>query len=293
MPSLQSRLLRPLLRTQRLAQRYATIEGTRRMSRFSERPGKLPRGVTSKVFTQGNLQYEWLTPLDFDADRVLYYLHGGGFVFPLWNPLRRVVAHIIGLARMRALMVHYRLAPEHPFPAAIEDCMAGYRWLISEEGFDPGNIAFAGESAGANLVVATLLALRDVGEPLPRRAVPFCGPFDLDVGGAFTSEVDVMFHPHFVSRQMLAYRGTADPRNPLVSPIYADLCGLPSLLIQVGSKEGFLDECRLLAKNAQEAGVMVTLEIWSEMWHYWHLFVPFLPEARQAIQSIATFVGSP
>ncbi len=293
MPSLQSRLLRPLLRVQRLAQRYATIEGTRRMSQASERPGRLPMAVTSERFTQGDLQYEWLTPPEFDADRVLYYLHGGGFVFPLWNPLRRVIAHIISAARMRALVVHYRLAPEHPFPAAIEDCVAGYRWLTSEGGIKPENVAFAGESAGANLVVTTLLALRDAGEPLPRRAVPYCGPFDLEAGGAFTSRGDVMFHPRFVSRQMLAYRGEADPRNPLLSPIYADLRGLPPLLIQVGSKEGFLDECRLLAKKAQEAGVTVTLEVWPEMWHYWHLFVPFLPEARQAIHRIAAFVGAP
>ncbi len=123
--------------------------------------------------------------------------------------------------------------------------------------------------------------------------MPFCGPFDLEAGGAFTSGVDVMMHPHFISKQMLAYRGDTDPRNPLVSPIYADLRGLPPLLIQVGSKEGFLDGCRLLAKKAQEADVTVTLEVWPEMWHYWHLFVPFLPEARQAIDRIAAFVGSP
>jgi acetyl esterase/lipase len=291
MPSLQGRILRPLLRVQRLAQRVAAIEGTRRMSRPSERPGKLPRGVSSGFFTQGSLLYEWLTPTDFDAGRVLYYLHGGGFVFPLWNPLRRVIAYIVSEARMRALAVHYRLAPEHPFPAAVEDCVAGYRWLISEGGIDPENIAFAGESAGANLVIATLLALRDAGDPLPRRAVPFCGPFDLEAGGAFTSRVDVLFHPHFVSRQMLAYRGDADPRHPLVSPIYADLRGLPPLLIQVGSKEGFLDDCTALAKKAQEAGVTVTLEVWPDMWHYWHMMVPFLPEARRAIQSIADFVS--
>ena len=103
MSSWQSQILRPLLRAQWLAQRYASIEGTRRLSRASERPGELPGGVTSEIFTQGDLQYEWLTPPEFDADRVLYYLHGGGFVFPLWNPLRRVIAHVISAARMRAL----------------------------------------------------------------------------------------------------------------------------------------------------------------------------------------------
>ena len=187
MSSPQSQLLRPLLRVQRLAQRYATIEGARRMSQSSEHPGKLPKGVTSEIFTQGDLQYEWLTPPKFDSDKVLYYLHGGGFVFPLWNPLRRVVAYIISRARMRALVVHYRLAPEHPFPAAIEDCVAGYHWLTSAGNIAPGNIAFAGESAGANLVISTLLTLRDNGEPLPRCAVPIGGPFDVDTARAFTS----------------------------------------------------------------------------------------------------------
>jgi monoterpene epsilon-lactone hydrolase len=102
-----------------------------------------------------------------------------------------------------------------------------------------------------------------------------------------------MLHPRFISKPMLAYRRDADPRNPLVSPIHADLRDLPPLLIQVGSKEDFLDECGMLAKKAQQAGVAVTLEVWPEMWHYWHLFVPFLPEARQAIDRIAAFVGAP
>ena len=293
MPSLQSRLLRPLLRVQRFSQGYATIDGMRRLSRASERPGKLPRGVTAERFTQGDLQYEWLTPPEFDPHRVLYYLHGGGFVFPLWNPLRRVIAYITSAARIRTLAVHYRLAPEHPFPAAIDDCVMGYRWLTTEAGIKPQNIALAGESAGANLVVTTLLALRDAGEPLPGRAVPFCGPFDLEAGGAFSGNVDCMIHPRFVSKHMLAYRGSADPCHPLLSPIHADLRGLPPLLIQVGSREAFLDESRLLARKAQEAGVTVTLEVWPGMWHYWHLFVPFLPEARQAIDRIAAFISAP
>ena len=292
MSSVQSQVLQPLLRVQRLAQRFATIEGTRRLSQASEHSNNLPKGVTSSLFKQGNLQYEWLTPPEFDAKRVLYYLHGGGFVFPLWNPLRRVIAYIISGAKIRALAVHYRLAPENPFPAAIEDCVAGYHWLTSEQAIAPKDIVFMGESAGANLVVATLLTLRDSREPLPRKAAPLCGPLDLEAGGAFTCDIDPMANPRFVSKQILAYRGKADPRNPLLSPVYADLHGLPPLLIQVGSQEAFLDESILLARQARQAGVTVTLEVWPGMWHYWHLFVPFLPEARQAINRIIGFVGS-
>ncbi len=293
MPSLRGRILRPLLRIQRTAQHYFTMEGTIQMSRRSERAGRLPRGVKSEVFSQGDLQYEWLIPTDYDPDWVLYYLHGGGFVFPLWNPLRRVIAYIASAARVRALAVHYRLAPQFPFPAAIDDCVTGYRWLTSAAGIIPEHIAFTGESAGANLVVTTLLTLRDAGDPLPHRAMPICGPFDLQAGGSFRGSVDVMINPHFVAKHMLAYRGTADPCNPLLSPIYADLRGLPPLLIQVGSKEAFLDESKRLARRAHEAGVPVRLEVWANMWHYWHIFAPFLPEANQAIEHIAAFIRAP
>ena len=293
MPSTQSQMLYPFLSAQRFAQRFMTIDGQRSMSRASEQPDKLPKGVTSSIFQHGNLQCEWLTPPDCNTKRVLYYIHGGGFVFPLWNPLRRVIAWIIGELGLRALCVHYRLSPEHPFPAAIEDCVVGYRWLIAEQGIVPDDIVFIGESAGANLVMTTLLTLRDSGEPLPHRAVPICGAFDLDEsGGAFRGDIDRMINPRFVSKQIVAYRANADPHNPLLSPIHADLRGLPPLLIQVGAKEAFHDESVLLAYKAQEAGVAVTLEVWPEMWHYWHLFIPFLPEARQAIDQIVLFVGA-
>lgn len=292
MSSLQSRLLLPLIYLQRFAQRFVTIEGVRRMSQKSEAPGKLPHGVTVEQFTRGSLKYEWLTPPDDDADKVLYYLHGGGFVFPLWNPLRQCVARIISKARVRALAPHFRLAPEHPFPQAIEDCVAGYRWLITEGGFRPENVTIAGESAGGNLVMGTLLSLRDQGDPLPGKAAAICTPFNLTVDGGYTNTTDPMINPRFISKQFQVYRGDADPRHSLLSPIHADLHGLPPILIQVGSREAFLDESRLFASKAEQAGVRVKLEVWPGMWHGWHLLAPMLPEATQAIGSIADFIRS-
>jgi acetyl esterase/lipase len=285
-------LIRVFLRAQKLAQRFATIESVRRMSRWSERFYSVPKDVRWEKIMRNELTYEWLTPKDAGSDKVIFYIHGGGFVFPLYNPTRYVAAYLARLAGMRVLLAGYRLAPEHPFPAAVEDCATAYRWLISAGSVLPEQVVFVGESAGGNLVITTMLSLRDAGDPLPSGAVSICPVFDFEGGGSFYVQDDPMVEADFMMLQLNAYRGSADPRDPRLSPLYADLRGLPPLLIQIGASEILRSGAEELALRAKQAGVPTMLETWPEMWHYWHLFVPFLPEAQQAMQRIKQFLHS-
>jgi len=290
--SLSSSLIRVFLRAQRLAQRGASIQSVRRVSRWSERLYSVPKDVRWEKVPRGDLTYEWLIPREAVTPQVIFHIHGGGFVFPLYYPERFTTAYLARSAGVRALLVDYRLAPEHPFPAAVEDCLKAYRWLVTEEGVLPEQVEFTGESAGGNLVVTTLLALRDAGDALPAGAVSVCPVLDFEGGGTFFAQDDPMVDADFVMRQITAYRGNADPRTPLLSPLYADLRGLPPLLLQVGEAELLRSGAEALAERAEQAGVEVTFHVWPGMWHFWHLFVPRLPEARQAMAEIQAFIHS-
>jgi acetyl esterase/lipase len=262
------------------------------MSRWTERLYRVPNDVLRQSVCIGELAHEWLIPQGADATQVLFHIHGGGFVFPLYDPERYTTAYLARSAGVRALLVDYRLAPENPFPAAIEDCIGAYRWLVTERDVPPERVVFTGESAGGNLVVTTLLALRESGDPLPAGAVSICPVFDFEAGGTFYTQRDPMLHPDFVIRQLAAYRGQADPRTPLLCPLYADLQGLPPILLQVGGDELLREGTEAFAARAEEAGVEVTLRVWPRMWHFWHLFAPWLPEAREAMTEIRDFVLS-
>jgi acetyl esterase/lipase len=292
MSSRTSNLIRSLLRVQRLAQRRATIDGVRRLSRWTERLYSVPKDVRWEKVSQGEFTYEWLVPEHLATSQVLFHIHGGGFVLPLYNPGRFTTAYLARLAGARALLVDYRLAPEHPFPAALEDCIEAYHWLITNEGVPPEQVILTGESAGGNLVVTTLLGLRDAGSPLPAGGVSICPVFDFEGGGAFYTQDDPMVLADFAMLQFTAYQGNADPQTPLLSPLYAELQGLPPLLIQVGEAELLLSAAEVFAARAKQAGVQATLHVWPEMWHFWHLFVPWLPEARQAMEEIQRFIHS-
>jgi monoterpene epsilon-lactone hydrolase len=218
-------------------------------------------------------------------------LHGGGYATGSINTHREMVSRLSRAARARVLLIDYRLAPENPFPAAVQDAMAGYRWLLST-GVNPDGLVIAGESAGGALTVATLVALRDAGEPLPSAAICLSPWVDMEAfGESMTTKAEV---DPLVSRESLlmyakAYLGNADPRTPLAAPLYADLRGLPPLLIQVGTAEVLLDDATRLAERARLAGVDVILERYEEMIHMWH-FYPMLPEGQQAIRRIGEFV---
>jgi monoterpene epsilon-lactone hydrolase len=291
MASLTSSFIRLFLRAQKLAQRGATIESVRRMSCYTERLYTVPKDVRWVKTLQGELTYEWLIPKNVTSPNVLFHIHGGGFVFPLYNPERFTTAYLARLVGMRALLVDYRLAPENPFPSAVNDCVKAYRWLIYEENVLPEQVLFTGESAGGNLVVTSLLALRDMGEKLPAGAVSICPVFDFEGKGSFFTQDDLMLQADFAMMQFSDYRGNADPHNPLLSPLYADLKGIPPLLIQVGEDEVLRSGAEEFASRARNAGVRVTFHVWPKMWHFWHLFIPWLPEAHEAMIEIKEFIN--
>jgi acetyl esterase/lipase len=190
------------------------------------------------------------------------------------------------------LLIDYRLAPEHPHPAAVEDAVAAYRFLL-QQGISPKRIALAGDSAGGGLVVATLVALRDAGEKLPAAGVSLSPWIDLECLGESMktkAALDPMVQKEGVLQLAALYLGGKSPRTPLAAPLYADLSGLPPLLIQVGTAETLLDDASRLAERARKAGVNVTYDPWEGMIHVWQLFAPMLDEGKQAIDKLGAFI---
>lgn len=258
----------------------------------AERVFPTPPDVKVEVVTAPEHPAEWLTPPGARIDAVVLYLHGGGYVIGSPRSHRHLAAAIARAAGTRALLLDYRLAPEHPFPAALEDAVAAYQWL-SREGISSGRVVVVGDSAGGGLTVATLLALRDRGLPRPAAGVCISPWVDLTNSAAsYTTKaaVDPIVTLDGIAELARAYIGTGDPKQPLVSPLYADLRGLPPLLVQVGSDEVLLDDALGLGARARAAGVEVTVREWPAMVHVWHWFLSMLDEAEQAIAEIGNFV---
>jgi monoterpene epsilon-lactone hydrolase len=259
------------------------------MERISER---VPADVVCEKVDAGGVKAEWIAAPGAAADRVILYLHGGGYVIGSINTHRAMVSRIARASNARALSIDYRLAPEHPFPAAVEDATAAYKWLLAQ-GYKPGKIVIAGDSAGGGLTIVALLAIRDAGLPMPAGAVPISPWTDLEGTGESVltrAARDVMVTQDNLQSSAKQYYGTHDPKDPLVSPVHANFRGLPPMLIQVGDAEILLDDATRVAKSAKAAGVDVDLEVWDEMPHVWHVFAKYLPEGQQAIDKIGKFV---
>jgi acetyl esterase/lipase len=252
----------------------------------------VPRDVTVEPVTAGGVRAEWTSTPKDSSDRALLFLHGGGYVIGSLDSHRHLVAEAGRAAGCWALALDYRLAPEHPFPAAVEDAVAGYRYLLAR-GLKPGRIAIAGDSAGGGLVVAAMVAIREAG-----LAQPGCGwcisPWvDMEMlGETMTSKsaADPMVQKAGVAEMARLYLNGADPRSPLAAPLYADLSGLAPLLIQVGAAETLLDDAIRLAKLAGAADVRVDLQIWPEMIHVWPLFHPELKAGLRALDAAGAVV---
>ena len=242
---------------------------------------------------------EWLLAPGCDADRRLLYLHGGGWTAGGLDSHRPLSARLSAASGCAVLAVDYRLAPEHPFPAGLDDCLAGWGWLRENgpRGAAPARSLFvAGDSAGGNLTLALLLALKQRGLPLPNGAVPISPATDfLATGDSWRTRAErdpiLRTGPEGIAMLAQVYlQGRAKAEDPLASPLYGDYRGLPPLLFQVGDAEVLLDDSTRAAEKARRAGVDVTLEVWPEMPHVWHAFAPFLPEATQAIERIGAFI---
>ncbi|SAK40021.1 alpha/beta hydrolase domain-containing protein [Caballeronia pedi] len=236
---------------------------------------------------------EWLTPPATPRATILY-LHGGGYYFCSPRSHRAITFGLAVPANARVFSLDYRLAPEHRFPAALDDSVAAYRRLL-EDGVPAQSIVIAGDSAGGGLALATLLAVRDARDPLPAAGVLFSPWTDLTCGGdsmRTNDGRDPMYHASVFPRVAAQYLGTADARTPYASPLFGAFEGLPPLLIQVGDTELLLDDSTRVAAQARAAGVRVELDIWRDVPHIFQIWAPFMPEAREALARAATFIDA-
>ncbi len=248
--------------------------------------------VSAAIADAGGITGEWLTPVGGDTHSVILYLHGGGYLLGSVDSHRAMLERLAKASGRRVLAINYRLAPEAPFPAPVEDACAAYRWLLTQ-GIAAKRIAISGDSAGGGLVIATLLALRDAGDAMPGCAVPISPWTDMEGTGASMetrAAVDPMVQKGPLVEMAGAYLQGADTRNPLASPLYGDFKGLPPLLIQVGDAETLLDDTTRIVPKLKAAGVDVTMEVWPDMIHVWHLFAPMLDKGQEAIDGIGAFV---
>jgi acetyl esterase/lipase len=250
--------------------------------------------VSCEPVSAGGIDGEWIAPANAVKDKAILYFHGGGFRLGSVSSHRELIARISEASGCRVLAINYRLASEHRFPAALEDATAAYGWML-QQGLKPENIAFAGDSAGGNLVLATMLGLRERGMRLPAAGVLMSPWTDLAAAGASyltRADADPIHQRPMIVALAKNYLGeNGDPRNSLASPFYADLSGLPPLLIQVGDRETVLDDSTMFADKARAAGVDVELQVWEGMIHVFQMFAAELAEGRQAIGSIAEFLN--
>ncbi len=248
--------------------------------------------VQTEAIEANGVSAEWVRAEGIEVERSILYLHGGGYVIGSPATHRGLAERLSRAASARVLVIDYRLAPEHPFPAAVEDATAAYRWL-STSGDTTGKLAIAGDSAGGGLTVATLVALRDAGDPLPAAGICLSPWVDMEgIGESMSARagLDPMVQKEGLLNMAAMYLNAANPRTPLAAPLYADLQGLPPLLIQVGTSETLFDDATRLAERAKAAGVDVTLEPWGEMIHVWQLFASMLPEGQQSIDRMGEFL---
>lgn len=248
--------------------------------------------VTVEKVSADGVPAEWTATPDADADSVVLYVHGGGYVIGSLDSHRHLVSELGRAAGARALALDYRLAPEHPFPAAVQDTVAGYRFLLAQ-GFAARRITIAGDSAGGGLVVGAMLAIREAGLELPGCGWCISPWVDMEATGASFSDLaaaDPIVQKATILEMAGHYLHGADPHAPQAAPIHGDLHGLPPLLIQVGAAETLLDDALKLARIAGAAGVFVELQVWPEMIHVWHMFHPMLNAGRRAIAAGGAFV---
>ena len=252
------------------------------------------RGVRIDPVRDGGVRGEWVVAGTSD-EGVLLYLHGGGYVAGSAATHRPITAGLAQLARRRVFSLDYRLAPEHRFPAALDDAVAAYRWLLAL-GVLPRSLALGGDSAGGGLALATLLRVRDEGLPLPACAVCFSPWTDLAGTGQSVRLNDgrcAMFRSGNLAEFARAYLDVASPLDPYASPLYADLGGLPPLLVQVASTELLLDDARRLHDKVRSAGGVSELEVFDGVFHVWQMLDGLVPEARAALRQAAAFMNDP
>jgi acetyl esterase/lipase len=250
----------------------------------------LARGVRPRAAGTGEPPGVWMTPAEAPDGAALLFLHGGGWTLGLDTAHRMLASHLARAAGLRTLALDYRLAPEHPFPAALEDCLGAFGWLQTQ-GCPADRIVLAGDSAGANLALAMGHALKQQGKAQPAGMALLSGMFDLEGGGeTFHTARDAMLTAGFALAMAGHYAAGHDRRDPLLSPLWGDLGGFPPLLIQAGADELLLSDATRLRERARAAGADVRLSVYPHMWHAWQVWAPYLPEAAQAVREAGEWV---
>jgi monoterpene epsilon-lactone hydrolase len=257
-----------------------------RISNFT----KFPRFVKSNPLQIGHLDAVSFQPKKLNKERIVLYLHGGAYVAGSVNTHRALIARVARAAKCEAIGIDYRLAPEHPYPAALDDSLFAYNYLV-EKGYK--SIFLAGDSAGGGLALATMLQLRDKGLQMPA-GVSLISPWtDLAMTGESVKtkeHVDPLINPNILSAFAQKYIGDDIALNPLISPLYANLSNLSPVFIQVGGNELLLDDATRLAKKLKKAGCNVEMEVWDSMFHVWHYLGGLVPEAQTAINAMGNFI---
>ncbi len=260
------------------------------MASFDNRYPLAP-DVTVTPVDAGGVPSEWVAASDAAATRVILYTHGGCYISGGPVTVRECCARLSRAARAQVLSIDYRLAPEHPYPAALDDTLTAYRWLL-DRGHAPGSIVISGESAGGGLTIAALMKIRDLGLPPPAAGVPVSPWIDMTLSGEtlIRNRGRDLASTTPLALGASLYVGRGDPRDPYASPLFGDLSGLPPMLIQVGGGEVLLDDGIAIAHKARQAGNELTFEVWPDMCHVWHWFATELDEGREAIEAIGRYV---
>lgn len=297
MPSLQGRFFNALIRLF-IKRRYGNdVNAVAKQSRrFWGAPAPWQRfqarGLRVQTIEENNISGEWLAT-ERAASNTIFYIHGGGFVSCSAQTHRPITAALARATDFRVFGVNYRLAPEHRFPAALDDVFDAYRWLIGKQGVSPEKISLAGDSAGGGLVLSLLLRLRDDGLPLPACAVCFSPWTDLAGTGdsvRVNAACDDLFYPENIPEFAAAYLGETSAEHPLASPVFGDFEGLPPILFHVGSTEILLDDSLRIHRKIQAAGGTSEVEIYDDLFHCWQMEIGMLPEARDSLQKAAGFI---
>ncbi len=259
---------------------------------MSRSTGNPPADVTVETDSAGGVPSEWLTAQGAAEDAVLLYLHGGGYVFGGPDSHRDIAWRLAKETRLKVLLIDYRLAPEHPFPAAVEDATTAYRFLLAE-GYAADRIVLAGDSAGGGLATALMVNLKTLAVPLPKAAALISPWVDMTLLGESllgNADKDVMLSPEAINRFATHYLNGQDPRSPLASPLHADLSSLPPVYVIVGSGEVLLSDSESLVEQLKAAGGEAELVVWPGMPHAFPVLSAFLPEGREAIGNISAFL---
>lgn len=292
--SLKTRFWRAALRLMFKNQNPPIAELRANSVKNSKLLGDVPKAIKVETIEADGIQAEWLSPLNANPANAILYFHGGGYVTGSIADHRMMCGLLAEATNTKVLIPEYRLAPEHPFPAAVDDALAVYHWLI-KQGFSAGKIILAGDSAGGGLSLATALALKDKSESLPAAILCMSPWADLTLKGAShttKSKAEVILKTDVLREWSLCYTHETNLSNPLVSPAFGDYHGFPPIFIQVGGDEILLDDSFMVAEKARSAGVDVTLNVWDGMWHVWQALGNMIPENKKTFEEISQFVKS-